>query len=51
MAKKKADTQEIKCIVDRIPLPDGTVLVTDQTAFVSPEEAAKYVTNGWAENV
>lgn len=38
----KSDAVKIICICDRLPLPDGTVLVRDMTATVPEADAVAY---------
>jgi hypothetical protein len=43
MTKHKKPSGKIVCTCDRLPLPDGTVLVRGQTAEVPPADADAYV--------
>lgn len=47
----KSDAVKIICICDRLPLPDGTVLVRDMTATVPTADAVAYESAERAERV
>ena len=48
---KRPNHTRIVCIVDRLPLDDGTLLIRGQTETVSPEEAKILVKSDRADYV
>lgn len=52
MAKKPTPTEvEIECVVDRLPLENGHVLIFGQTGTVPAAHADNYIAAGKAKRV